>query len=102
MSEKLLKIINHYGIKNQVKKFNEEAFELIEAIIQFEDDFYYLLEPEGIEISKEHIAEEIADCYVLLEQIRLKYDIYLKEVAKIGRYKIDRQLKRMEKEKNGK
>ena len=36
------------------------------------------------------------DVNVLLEQIRLKYDIYLKEVAKIGRYKIDRQLKRME------
>ena len=29
MKDKLLKIINHYGINSQLKKFNEESYELI-------------------------------------------------------------------------
>ena len=102
MTEKLLKIINHYGIKHQIRKFNEEAFELMEAIIQFEDDLYYAIEPKILEKAKEHIEEELTDCYVMLEEIRLFYDIYLSRISKRGRFKIDRQLNRMEKEKNGK
>ena len=33
MKNNLLKIINHYGISNQLKKLSEEIFELQEAII---------------------------------------------------------------------
>lgn len=32
MKEKLLKIINHYGVNNQQRKLAEEHFELQEAI----------------------------------------------------------------------
>ena len=39
MQEELLKIINHYGVDNQLKKINEEVFELIEAIRNYEDDY---------------------------------------------------------------
>ena len=34
MNDKLIKIINNYGVVNQLKKFNEECFELEEAIIK--------------------------------------------------------------------
>lgn len=32
MKNKILYIINHYGIKHQLKKFNEESYELIELL----------------------------------------------------------------------
>ena len=35
MNEKLLKIINHYGVMPQLKYFQSEVFELNEAIAMF-------------------------------------------------------------------
>lgn len=40
MSDKILKIINHYGVRHQLKYFQSEVFELNEAIIEFENDEY--------------------------------------------------------------
>ena len=37
MNEKLRRIINHYGVKKQLKYFQSEIFELNEAIIQYEE-----------------------------------------------------------------
>ena len=36
MKEDLLKIISNYGTINQLKKLNEECYELIEAIFYYE------------------------------------------------------------------
>ena len=50
MKEDLLKIINHYGLNNQLKYIHSEYYELDEAIwdyIMYQD--------------RDHIAEEIAD-----------------------------------------
>ena len=63
MEEKLLKIINHYGVLPQLKYFQSEVFELNEAIIQKE---YPALakdkKPYELEMyEKKHITEEIAD-----------------------------------------
>lgn len=96
MKSKLLKIIKHYGIDNQLRKFNEENFELIEAIIKmiypkFTGYMY-------IDELKQNIKEEIADNLVLLSQFILYYDINLDEIEEIFKYKVDRQIKRMEKE----
>lgn len=88
MEEKLLKIINHYGLKNQLRKFNEESYELIEAMLDYKVPFS----------SKEHITEELADCMVLLEQFKLYYGITSEEITKIFWSKVDRQLGRIEKE----
>ena len=105
--EKLLKIINTYGVLPQLKYFQSEVFELNEAIIRFEQfkhdvataneysyDEYIQLVDENIS----HIAEEIADCYVMLEQFRQHYEIPNKNLEKIMRYKIERQLERIENE----
>ena len=103
MSEKLLKIINHYKVNNQLRKFNEESFELEEIILDYEfsqDNF-----PRQTEICKEqflnHIAEEIADVMVMLSQFKEYYHIDGNEILKIMNEKIDRQIGRIEKE-NGK
>lgn len=98
MKNKLLKIINHYGIENQLKKLNEENFELIEAITHFR----YVEIYKGTHAYKyhyKHIKEEIADNLVLLTQFILYYNINLDDIEKIFKYKVDRQLKRIESEK---
>jgi NTP pyrophosphatase (non-canonical NTP hydrolase) len=100
MEDKLLKIINHYGVLPQLKYFQSEVFELNEAILDFEfskDNF-----PKQHEIAKDvalkHIAEEIADVMVMLEQFKLYYDISSEEITNIFQGKVDRQLDRIKKE----
>lgn len=97
MKNKLLKIIQHYGINNQLRKFNEENFELIEAIIKKErtktnfNSFY-------IKELKDNIKEEIADNLVLLSQFILYYNINLDDIEEIFKQKVERQLERIKNE----
>lgn len=93
MKDKLLKIINHYGVNHQLRKFQEEVFELNEAIIKNECDEY-----KDIKSNINHIAEEIADCFVMIEQFIEYYKIDNNDILKILEEKIDRQLKRIEDE----
>lgn len=102
MKEDLLKIVNHYGVMPQLKYFQSEVWELNEAIFQ------YVAQKEAcenigcsrihVDSCKKHIAEEIADCYVMLEQFRIYYGIDEENVEKIMKGKIDRQLRRIEDE----
>lgn len=106
MKDDLLKIISFYGVLPQLKHFNEEAYELIEAIRNYEYQ-YDACEVIGckeyhIEKEKEHIAEEIADCYVMLNQFQLYYGIENKQIEETMKFKIDRQLERIENEKDNK
>lgn len=80
-----LKIINNYGVNAQLKKLNEELYEFEEAVLEKHD--------------KEHITEEIADILVILQQFKEKYNIDLTEINKVMRYKVDRQIRRIEEEK---
>ena len=100
MKEDLLKIINHYGVRHQQKKLNEEVFELQEAIRDYEEDYIKVdcNEEWVLPFIKEHLTEELADVMVLIEQIKLYYDISSEEVTKIFWSKVDRQLDRMSKE----
>ena len=95
MKNNLLKIIKHYGIKNQLRKFNEESFELQEAIIHAEYNRVLGISNEPCIKAVKHIAEEISDCYVILEQFRHYYGISNEEIKKAIKYKINRQLERM-------
>ena len=108
MKDKLLKIINHYGINKQLKYFQSEIFELNEAVItkKNRDRFspFVGLINLGNKLNGtkdeyvEHIKEEIADVMVMLEQIRLYYDIHTSEIKDIMEYKVNRQLERIENE----
>ena len=102
MKEELKQIIDRYGINNQLRKFNEESYELIEAI------FEYNAQKEAcenigcsrihIDKCKEHITEEIADVIVMLKQFQYYYDITDEEIEEVMKYKINRQLQRIENE----
>ena len=99
MKESLLQIINHYRVIPQLKYFQSEIFEMNEAIIKYENI------PNGIyehikNEYKEHIAEEIADITVMLKQFQYYYGIEDKEIEEVMKYKIDRKLERIEKEKS--
>ena len=92
MKEQLKEIINHYGVLKQLKYFQSEVFELNEAIINTE----YL--PFHNEKDKDHIAEEIADVEVMLNQFKEYYGITYEQILVIMQYKINRQLERIKNE----
>lgn len=82
-------ILNHYGITEQVAKLKEEAYELIEA-----SDGYI----NGTD-SKAHFLEEMADVLVMIEQMIMHFNAQDK-VDEIKRFKVKRQLGRMEREED--
>lgn len=99
MKDDLLKIISTYGVLPQLKQFNEEAYELIEAIIAKEIMYQSSDTTNSMDkFNLEHIVEEIADCYVMLNQFQLYYGIENKQIEETMKFKIDRQLERINKE----
>ena len=99
MKADLLKIIKHYGINHQQRKLEEEVFELQEAITTHElkQSVEYDIPLTEIVGTKEHIAEELADVMVILEQIKLYYEISSEQITKIFWSKVERQLGRISK-----
>lgn len=96
MEEKLLKIINYYGVMPQLKYIHSEYFELDEAITVHQLNEYYNEEYDmEYELNKEHIAEELADIMVMLKQFQYYFGITNKQIEDIMNYKIDRQLERI-------
>lgn len=93
MKEKLLKIINNYGTRNQLKYLYTELYEFTEAIIEYEED-----ENGNITTQLNHIQEEFADLMVMLEQFKVYYNLSNEDIIKTMEYKIERQLKRIEEE----
>lgn len=76
MNNIAIDVFNHFGYKTQIKKINEECYELIEAITEYET--------EGKNLSqKEHIAEEIADVEFLLKQFKEAYKLENELIDKI-------------------
>lgn len=96
MEQDLLKIINNYGINNQLRKFTEEYFELTEAIINAENNRLIGISNEPSKIAIENITQEIADCMVLIEQFKLYYGITSEEITNIFWNKVARTLERIE------
>ena len=82
-------ILNHYGITEQVSHLKEECRELIEAA-----DGYI----NGTD-SKAHFLEEIADVLVMIEQMIMHFNAQ-DRVDEIKRFKVKRQLGRIEREED--
>ena len=104
MKEDCSKIIEHYGVNHQQRKLAEEVFELQEAIVEMtmkmremEGKTPEIVEPT-FETYRLHIAEELADVMVLLRQFQAHYNIDADQLGTIMYNKIQRTLKRMEKE----
>lgn len=96
MKEDLLKIIKHYGVNAQQRQFAEEVFELQEAIIEYENSGCYD-EEDSVEFVN-HIAEEIADVMIMLNQFKAYYGIPNETILVFMRGKVDRQLERIKNE----
>ena len=88
LREKLIQIISHFGLKNQTKKLAEETYELQEAIFEAKG---YPVDP----ICKEHIAEEIADVCVLLNQIIEYFALDGCHIDELIDKKVDRTIDRI-------
>ena len=100
MKEDLTKIIKHYGINAQQRQLAEEVFELQEAITTHElkNGVFYEIPLTELTDTKEHIAEEIADVMVLLNQFKAYYNIPNETVLVFMRGKVNRQLERIKNE----
>ena len=83
------KILLHYGPESQKEKAMEELIELKNELFS---DVY------GSHSELSDIKQEVADVYVMLEQIKMIYRFTDTEVVEIMRSKVDRQLRRMEKQ----
>ncbi len=102
MKEDLERIISFYGIRNQLRKFNEECFELIEAINDYEKQKEAC---ENMGCKEVHadielilMEEEFADVMVMLEQFKAHYNLDNDNIIKTMKFKIARQLERINNE----
>ena len=86
--ERIKTIADHYGIKKQLRQLAEECSELaVEASHSAR---------KGTTVK---IIEEMADVLIMMEQIVYLSGIDRKDIDECIQYKLDRQMKRMEKEK---
>ena len=82
MKEKILEVIKHWGVRKQLKHFNSEVFELNESILDYENAKISKETKDFITL-REHIAEEIGDCLLMLKQFIEFYGIEEKEIMKM-------------------
>ncbi len=104
MEEKLLEIINHYGLMKQLKYIHSEYFELDEAIIDYHQSGWDFDYEDAEELERKyatHIAEEIADVMVMLKQFQYYHNIKDEQIENIMKAKIERQLERIILESKG-
>lgn len=92
MIERANKVISKFGLKNQIKKFNEESYELQEALIKANT----LSLISDIDDLKEDITSEIADVLFLLIQFIEYFDIKDFDILNNLVFKSERTLYRME------
>ena len=90
MKERANKVISKFGLENQIKKFNEESYELQEALIKAN------LQLSKIDDLREDITSEIADVLFLLIQFIDYFNIKDLDVLDKLVYKSERTLDRME------
>lgn len=87
--ERIKTIADYYGIKKQMRQLAEECSELaVEASHSAR---------KGTTVKS---IEEIADVKIMIEQIIYLAKIDRKDIDECIQYKLDRQMKRIEKEKN--
>lgn len=98
------KIIEHFGIDNQKRKFAEENLELQEAILEYQiacrnaegmaPDYV----EEYLKTYRMHVIEELADNFVILGEFMEWFKIKDYEIEGAARYKIGRTHHEIEKE----
>ena len=102
MKNDLLKIIGYYGLFEQLKYFQSKVYELNESIIRYDEaginNFDDKSEKDVTEM-RNHIAEAIADVFVMLKQFQYHYGFKDEKIDEIVKFKVERQLERMKNER---
>ena len=88
--EQLKEIIDHYGDDHQKDKLFEEMAELQKEVCKEKDG-------KG---DIQHIAEELSDVYIMLQQLQLMYGITDEKIELEVQKKIERTLDGIEGEQN--
>lgn len=88
--KKAATISNHYGKSKQKMQAIQELTELILLLAQRPE------QKVDHERYIENVIDEMADCYVMLEQLRLLYGINPIDIDRRITFKLNRQLKRIE------
>lgn len=89
------KIIEHYGVRKQLKKLSEEVYELQESVIDLQDFNAFACEDTQLTYD---VIEEIADVCVILRQLVMQFDIAENDIEDMADYKVKSTLERIEKE----
>lgn len=100
MKDKLLYLINHYGKRNQVDVAIEEMSELVKALIKerrINDNGTIDCNSKSIRKTEcqNDIREEIVDVFVMLEQLKILFNLKNDELEERMLDKIDRQIERV-------
>lgn len=89
-------IMNHFGLRSQMKKLNEETYEFLEAVnnyeaLIFENECYdNVYTAEELDIFRDHLVEEMGDVLILLTQFIARYGISKEELDEWMDSKLDR------------
>lgn len=101
------KIITHFGVDHQRRKFAEENLELQEAIIEYQNACRRM-DGEPAEYAERyllgyrmHMIEELADNFVMLGEFMAFFGITNSDIEPIAKYKIKRTHNLIEEEKMG-
>lgn len=89
LEKKISLIALHYGTRPQILKAVEETIELSEALIKSLN--------KGI--SSDEILDEMADTFIMMKQIQLFCQISDEELSSRIEMKVNRQIHRIQKEK---
>ena len=89
--------MDHFGVRNQMVKLNEECYEFIEAVDNYEDMISYPINASDSDkkLAREFVIEEMGDMLILLTQFIYKYDIKKSELDITMDAKLDRTIKRI-------
>lgn len=91
-----LDIIEYFGVRNQMKKLNEECFEFLEAVDNYEDELaFHLTDRVGKNMLRDHVIEEMGDILTILTQFIEKYEILQEELDPYMDFKLQRTLDRI-------
>lgn len=91
MDPRIEKIVCHYGFRHQLGKAKEELYELIEVIEKVQKA---MADGDSIEKGLNHMAEEIADVRIMVDQLELAMGKE-KQCEVIRDFKLDRQMQRI-------
>lgn len=95
--ENNIRIVNNYGVKAQIPIWIEEMSELTKVLCKWFRKYDKLDGDINSQLLND-MKEEIADVVICLDQLKYILQFNEDELMKLYKFKVDRQLNRMENE----